>query len=130
VVELVRNHDITIENNERQIKRYLNRFGNERFLDIIAVHIADDTGKASEYQSRIYIYKDVIEAVKKIVSSGECFSLNKLAVNGNDMINLGYKGKEIGDILQRLLDKVIDGMCQNDSNELIAEARRIGDGRD
>ncbi len=124
VVELVSNHDITIINDKKQIKRYLNRFGVERFLDIVAVHIADDKGKAPEHQERITVYEEVIETTKRIVDNKECFSLKTLAVNGNDIISLGYKGKTVGDILQKLLEKVIDGYCSNNYSELIEEAKK------
>lgn len=126
VIELIKNHDIVIENNEKQIKRYLNRFGEELFLDIIAVHIADDIGKAPEFQQRIEIYRQVNETVKSIISENECFSLSDLAVNGNDIIELGYKGKAIGDTLRYLLDKVIDGDFLNEKEILINEAKKIG----
>lgn len=128
VLELVENHDITIMDNKKQIKRYLSKFGEQLFLDIIAVHIADDTGKAPEYQSRIFEYKKVIETTNNIIKNNECFSLKNLAVNGDDMINLGYKGKSVGEILTLLLGKVIDGECENNKNILVEMAKKIGDG--
>ena len=126
VIELIKNHDIVIENNEKQIKRYLNRFGVELFYDIIDVHIADDTGKSPDFQHRIEVYKQVKDTVKRIISQNECFSFKDLAVNGNDMTELGYKGKAIGDILRHLLDKVIDGEIPNEKEILINEAKKNG----
>mgnify|MGYP003292056001 CR=1 FL=1 len=126
VIELIKNHDIVIENNEKQIKRYLNRFGVELFYDIIDVHIADDTGKSPDFQHRIEVYKEVKDTVKRIISENECFSFKDLAVNGNDMTELGYKGKAIGDILSHLLDKVIDGEIPNEKEILINEAKKNG----
>ena len=126
VIELIKYHDIVIENNGRQIKRYLNRFGEEMFLDIITVHIADDIGKSPEFQQRIEVYNSVREAVKRIIEEKECFSLVNLAVNGNDIIELGYKGKSVGDILRYLLEKVIDGDFPNKKDILINEAKKIG----
>lgn len=124
VIELIKNHDIVIENNEKQIKRYLNRFGVELFYDIIDVHIADDTGKSPDFQHRIEVYKQVKDTVKRIISENECFSFKDLAVNGNDITELGYKGKAIGDILRHLLDKVIDGEIPNEKEILINEAKK------
>ncbi len=126
VIELIKYHDIVIENNERQIKRYLNRFGEEIFLDILAVHIADDIGKSPSFQQRIEVYNRVREAIKRIIKEKECFSLVNLAVNGNDIMELGYKGKAVGDILRYLLEKVIDGDFPNKKDILINEAKKIG----
>ena len=38
-----------------------------------------------------------------------CLQLKDLAVNGNDLLALGYSGREIGLALQRLLQKVVAG---------------------
>lgn len=126
VLALINSHDIVIENNEKQIKRYLNRFGEKLFYDIIAVHIADDLGKAPEFQSRIAEYEQVIETADRLIREKECFSLKNLAVNGNDIIKLGYRGRDVGHILNTLLERVIDGKCQNEYEALIFEANKIG----
>lgn len=45
-----------------------------------------------------------------------CVSISYLPVNGNDLISLGIPPREIGDIMQRLLDAVIKdpSLCKND----------------
>ncbi len=126
VLKLIKTHDIVIENNEKQIKRYLNRYGEKLFFDIVSVHIADDSGKSPEYQSRIELYKQIIITAEDIIKKQECFSLKNLAVDGNDIIRLGYKGKDIGCILNSLLEKVIDGICVNEKEQLLNEAVKIG----
>ena len=50
----------------------------------------------------------------------QCFSLKDLAINGKDLIMIGYKpGKQMGEILTYLLDLVIDGEVKNDKNILL-----------
>ena len=124
VLELIKSHDILIENRENLIKRYLNRYGVDMFRDIIAVHIADDIGKSPEYQDRIETYRDVLLTVEKILDEQLCFSLKDLAVNGNDIKKLGFKGKNIGAVLNFLLDMVIDGKCKNERKELLDKAEK------
>ena len=58
--------------------------------------------------------------LREILRSGECWQLSDLAVDGGDMIGLGYSGKEIGDELERLLDHVIDNPADN-KNELLCK---------
>ena len=126
VLELIKSHDIVIENREKLIKRCLNKYGEDCFFDVIAVHIADDTGKSPEFQSRIEEYNKVIETAHRIIEENQCFSLNKLDINGNDIIMLGFKGKKVGIILNTLLEKVIDGKILNQKDILINEAKDIG----
>jgi len=50
----------------------------------------------------------------------QCFSLKDLAVNGKDLITAGYKpGPVIGEILDTLLQKVMDGELENDVDTLM-----------
>lgn len=117
---LVMTHDILIENRENLIKRYLNKYGEDMFFDIIKVHIADDMGKAPECRERIKTYRAAAETARSIIAARECFSLKQLAVNGNDMKMLGYEGAQIGEKLDMLLELVIDGKCENEREALIA----------
>ena len=49
----------------------------------------------------------------------DCFTLKDLAVNGNDLIQLGYKpGKKIGTVLNQLLEMVINDKIASDKAQL------------
>ena len=45
--------------------------------------------------------------------------VNNLALNGNEIMKLGYKGKEIGEIKEKLLEMILDGKVKNSKNELL-----------
>lgn len=124
VLELIKSHDIVIEERENLIKRYLNRYGVDMFRDIVAVHIADDMGKAPEYQARIQTYRNALSTAERIIDECACFSLKELAVNGNDIKKLGFKGKNVGIVLNYLLEMVIDGKCVNERTVLLNEAKK------
>ena len=55
----------------------------------------------------------------RIIEEGEPYSLKDLAVNGYDLIELGYSGAEIGEKLHILLEKVIDGSIKNEKQALL-----------
>lgn len=67
------------------------------------------------YDTDIYL-----NSVKKVMKSGECFSLKHLAVNGADLAEIGYKGKELGAMLAFLLDYVIEYPEHNDKSKLLS----------
>ena len=56
--------------------------------------------------------------VKASRIDGSVYTLSKLDINGNDLIALGYEGKQIGDILNYLLDMVMRGRILNRKQEL------------
>ena len=59
-----------------------------------------------------------LNTAKVIIAEKDCFSLKNLALNGNDIKEMGYKGKEIGEALDLLLNGVIEGKCVNSPEEL------------
>jgi len=61
--------------------------------------------------------------VEEILREEACFSLKDLAVNGTDMLDLGFRGREIGAVLQKCLDAVLDERAANDREELLSFAR-------
>ena len=51
-----------------------------------------------------------------------CLTLKQLAITGRDLIELGLNGKEIGEVLNSLLDTVIIGQIPNDRAILLKKA--------
>ena len=95
---------------------------------------------------RVLIYETCIEDVRKslllfmTISNCEslielesvltkqeksCTKLSQLAVNGDDMVNLGVKLNEIGTILDDLLREVIANPELNSRNILLEKAKNI-----
>jgi len=49
----------------------------------------------------------------------ECHKISDLAINGNDLISVGYKGKKIGEILKLVLDEIISGNLSNNRTDIM-----------
>lgn len=56
--------------------------------------------------------------LKAVLKSGQCFSMKHLAVTGDDLTALGLKGRELGEMLNFLLDYVIE-YPDNNRRELL-----------
>ncbi len=109
---------MALSNSIPQVKRLINRFGEE------AVSVADfhlHTGKITPE-----IHKSITETIDGIIANGECCTLSKLAVKGSDIAALGiFPQNKIGKVLFSLLEKVMDGECENDKNSLIKLAENL-----
>lgn len=68
-------------------------------------------------------------AVKAVLKSGDCFSVRHLAVNGDDLLDLGVRGREIGEALERLLDYVIERPEENRRETLLKLAKERTESR-
>ena len=65
--------------------------------------------------------------LKAILKSGECFSMKHLAVTGDDLLELGLRGRELGEMLRFLLDYVIEYPSNNRRELLLSLARGTED---
>ncbi len=119
VCTLVLNHDILLSPTEKSIKRHLSKFGPDLFFDLLDLKCADDLAKHPDFQNRISLIDTVSEIARKLLDDATCFSLKQLAINGSDLISLGFPaGKIIGEILSDVLNCVIEGDLNNDYNEI------------
>ena len=57
---------------------------------------------------------------KQIEEENLCCTLKQLAVNGNDLMQLGIKGKKISETLNHLLDQVISDTLPNEKDILLS----------
>ncbi len=61
--------------------------------------------------------------LKKLIEEGVCYRISDLAVDGGDMLTLGLSGREIGEMLSRLLEAVIDKKVDNEREKLMIFAK-------
>lgn len=105
---LVEHHMRYYKHNERdRIKRLIRDLGEENIFDLLSLQRADAMCK-----SKPYLLDNALEmenAVKDIINNNEPIYIKDLAVNGEDLIKIGFRpGVELGKILNELLDMVIE----------------------
>lgn len=70
-------------------------------------------------------YRAALDVMRIITSRGDCLTLRDLAVDGKALMSeLGLGGREVGAMLARLLDAVLDDPTLNDRATLLSLARR------
>lgn len=120
VMFLVPIHDMHIGTDRKKIKKWLSKAGENNLRDLIEVKRADKLAQNPEMTERELSNLDVTQKeLDRIIQEGEPFTVKALAVNGYDLISLGYHGEEIGEKLAFLLQKVIDGELENDKESLM-----------
>lgn len=122
VVCLVRYHMSPPEHEPKAVRRRLSRMGAETLDDLLTLQEADrrGTGIADGDGS----FEQVRALIAQIQAEKSCLSLKELAVNGHDLKALGYEGPQIGQILHRLLDAVLDGQLPNEKEILLSQIRK------
>ena len=121
VVLLIRLHMTPLEPDPKLLRRRLRQHGTETVLQLHAFQRADYTAKGTGTD---FAWFDHIDALlEEILSQDACLSLKDLAINGHDLMTLGFQGPAIGQCLNALLDRVLDGALPNETDALLNAAK-------
>lgn len=68
---------------------------------------------------------EAIDAVENIRRRGDCLTVSGLAIDGRTLMELGFGGREIGTVLEKLLAFVLEDPARNTREDLLAVASQI-----
>ena len=118
-VRLIELHMTKLEPTKKVIRRWLSRLGRETLDNLLALQKADTTSKGVDVTAELPQFDHLQAILKEIDQENACLSLKDLAVKGNDLMALGYTGKDIGITLNKLLDLVLDEQLPNEKDTLL-----------
>ena len=132
ITSLVRNHMWKYFDSTKGARRFLNSVNGDikMAMDLITIREADASGKKNGFPNE-FDSEQIDQArrlIEQVVDSEEAFTLKDLAINGNDLKDLGFTpGPEIGNILRYLLNAVLDDPSLNTKDQLfgLVESRPI-----
>lgn len=127
VQKYVKYHDYNAEPNAKAVRRAINKIGEEYFLQVLELRRADTLAQSA------YLQKEKLERIDKIavlyteiMEKQQCVSLKTMEITGNDLIALGVpKGKQIGAVLNELLEDVIQNPEHNTHAYLMEKAKSL-----
>lgn len=119
IVTLIRHHDGVIEETETAVSRKLSKIGKDLYFDLLDLQRADNASQKLDASFRSDHNESLRKIALDVLSKEPCLSLSDLAINGNDLIEIGYKGKEIGKALSFLFDAVLKTDVENTKEHLI-----------
>lgn len=106
IVFLVEKHDITLAAEPHVIRKKILKYGEQSFRNLLKIKKADCIGKG-KHQEYISFLQKIEKVLNDVLNENPPMSVKDLNINGYDLIELGFKGKQIGDILKKLLDYII-----------------------
>ena len=133
VCHLVKEHMFHYEANwsDAAVRRFIMRVQPECMEDLYDLRLADMYGMYNEkvdlrYSASIELLLELKERVQKELDKNSAISLKSLAVNGRDLMEAGIPaGKELGRILNELLNCVVEDPEMNDKPKLLEVANRL-----
>lgn len=110
---------------EYDIKRMICEIGADNFFLTAKAKSADNSAKHDFVLDKNADFENYIQTAQRLISQNCCMSIAQLEINGNDLSNMGFKGRQIGEILNKLLDMVMSGKIENNHNILIKYVKEI-----
>lgn len=127
ILTLIKYHDPVIAENQTSVGRIARKIGIPKLKKLLDLKSADNLAQAPSCHARLEGYEHIRKIIDEMLEKESCFSLKKLAINGDDLIKTaGFTtGKALGAALSALLDEVIDGSLPNEREALIARAIQL-----
>ncbi len=124
ILILIENHDVRIDVHAAAVKRMLARTGEKLFLKLLLLQEADNRAKNHKFlEDKLSKLHAVYDQCQRIIAERQPYLVSHLAINGKDLIKLGFKtGRDIGDTLKFLLDEVVIDPSLNTRDYLIKRA--------
>lgn len=119
VVKLILAHNDHILQDDYSIRLELNKLGAESLQNLLKVKIADMSAKNDRMHQMCAFFHEIEQQLDDILIRGDCYSLASLALKGDDLLQMGYQGREIGEKLNFLLAKVLQEPALNEKEKLI-----------
>lgn len=123
ICEIILYHDIRPKTLQ-EMRRLLSRMQPQTMPLLLKFQRADALGK---YDKPAQDSLDTIETTaalyEQVLSENGALRVTDLAIDGDDLLAMGFSGKPIGTVLEDLLDRVLDDPSLNTKDTLLAFAQ-------
>lgn len=127
VRSLIKWHDFRPKGDAVSVRKAISMIGEELFPLYLEVQRADILAQSLyKREEKLKRLSSVKALYKEIMDRGECISLKTMALTGRDLIDAGYTpGKELGEILEKLLVHVLENPEDNKKEILLKLAGTV-----
>lgn len=126
ICKIITLHDTRPDGSRSKIAHLCSDYSPEIVRLTLDLMRGDAAGKNPLYYNEdILSYELAEKQIDDIEMNSLCLNVTDLDIDGRDISNLGYKGREIGTILHRLLEHVIDEKINNKKDDLLAAAKKF-----
>lgn len=126
ITTLILLHDDYPDGDKHKVAKYCSEYSFDILRLALELMRGDASGKSPVVRAELMKSYDKAESqINEIEASNMCLQITDLEINGNDLIKLGYHGKDIGTVLNTLLTMVIDEKIINNKDVLIKKAKSL-----
>lgn len=122
-VLLIGQHMTKLTPDKKLLRRRVSRLGWETIESLLILQESDMGSKGTGVPEEMEQFGQLRAILEEIRAEDACLTVKDLAVNGNDLLTLGYQGKAVGEMLNALLEQVLDEALPNERDALLEYAK-------
>lgn len=107
---------------EAVLSNYKEKTDTDTALNLLLIKVGEECTRGIVDLKILLGLSDISESesLSRLLSSGVCYRISDMKINGNDVANLGIRGKDIGEVLEKLLLEIAEGKVKNDRAALLS----------
>ena len=122
VVDLISRHMTPLEPDKHLLRRRLGKYGIQETLELLELQKADYFATGTKPAPGPF--PEISRLIDEILEEAACFSIRDLAINGTDLLALGFApGPKLGQCLEALLRLVQEDAIPNEKEALLRKAK-------
>ena len=125
VVQLIRLHMTKLEPQRKAVRRWLSRLGFDGLTQLLQLQAADMGSKGTGKPGEMAQFAQLRQLMQQLQAENACLTVRDLALNGHDLMALGYTGPAIGLLQRKLLELVLDECVPNEKAALQAALQQM-----
>ena len=124
ILKLIQYHDFTCETPSK-LRRFAAEMGKDFFEDFYALQYADAYAHTADYAPYIQEKHDAMrQKIDSYFEDGSAIDVHGLKINGDDLLALGFAGKQIGEFLNKMLSECLGQPSHNNKEYLMKQAEK------
>lgn len=126
VYKIIFLHDMYPDGNRSTIAHFCSKYSPDIVKLTLRLMRGDTAGKNPEFaKEQLASYNLAEKQIDEIIESRLCMKISDLDINGEDIKNEGFNGKEIGAVLNSLLELVIEEKIINKKEILLDAVKKL-----
>ena len=124
ITYLIINHDGLLPSTKKAVKKMIAKAPNESFEVFEKLIDLKNADRSDHLYLDSVKVDELLFIAEEIKRNNECLKVTDLKVSGFELMEMGFVGKQIGEILKYLLQKCLDEEINNEKDELIEEVKK------
>ena len=114
-----------LEPQRKAVRRWLSRLGFDGLTQLLQLQAADMGSKGTGKPGEMAQFAQLRQLMQQLQAENACLTVRDLALNGHDLMALGYTGPAIGLLQRKLLELVLDECVPNEKAALQAALQQM-----